>query len=74
MGNFWPSLPIHIPWSPGIPLLWDIVWWLFQAVIMTGLLIFLRSVALRIDRVRDGRPSVGSTTTAEESERHTPTV
>lgn len=55
--GFWPSLPIHIPASPGMPILWDIVWWLFQTVIMGILLYYLRSVAIKIDHVRDGQIS-----------------
>ena len=55
--GFWPSLPISIPASPGVPLLWDIVWWLFQAIVMVVLLIALRSIALRVDRIREGRVS-----------------
>lgn len=53
MSNFWPSLPINIPASQGMPLLWDIVWWLFQLTVMVTLLILFRVFALRMDRLRD---------------------
>ncbi|MCY0875509.1 MAG: hypothetical protein OWT28_04465 [Firmicutes bacterium] len=56
MGNFWPTLPIRIPASPGMPILWDIVWWLFQLVVMVTLLILFRTFALRIDRIRNEAP------------------
>jgi hypothetical protein len=71
--GFWPSLPIHIPASPGMPILWDIVWWLFQAVIMGSLLYFLRTAALRIDRVRDG-DTKGPAASVSETDRQTPTM
>ncbi len=56
--NFWPTLPIVIPKSPGIALWWDIAFWLFQAVIMTTLLVILRKWALDVDRLRSGKAPV----------------
>ena len=55
--SFWPTLPIVIPKSPGIALWWDIVFWLFQAVVMTTLLVVLRKWALGVDRLRSGKTS-----------------
>ncbi len=53
MGNFWPTLPIKIPYSQGEPLWWDIVFWIFQVVIMTTLVLLLIRWATRIDRMRE---------------------
>ncbi|MHB1627186.1 MAG: hypothetical protein ACYCVB_02240 [Bacilli bacterium] len=53
MGNFWPTLPIKIPYSEGMPMWWDIVFWLFQAVVMTGLVIMLVKWGTGIDRMRE---------------------
>ncbi len=54
MGNgFWPHFPYFIPSSPGMPHWWDIFWWCFQLVIMGGLLLALRHLAIRVDRDRD---------------------
>ncbi len=36
-----------------MPHWWDIFWWVFQLVIMGGLLLALRRIALRVDRERD---------------------
>lgn len=50
MNDFWPSAPFYIPYSPGMPNGWDLVWWLFQLGIMSGLLWLLYGVAIRVDR------------------------
>lgn len=55
--NFWPHLPLNIPYSPGIAHWWDPMWWVFQIVVMTTLLITLRKVALDIDRERGEKHS-----------------
>ncbi len=55
--NFWPHLPLNIPYSPGIAHWWDPMWWVFQIVVMTTLLITLRKVALDIDRERGEKRS-----------------
>lgn len=38
--GFFPSLPIRIPHSPGVPLWWDPLWWLFQ-IVVSGLIVFI---------------------------------
>lgn len=53
MGNFWPTLPITIPYSEGVPMWWDIVFWIFQAAVMTSLVIILVKWGTGIDRMRD---------------------
>ncbi|AUW93845.1 MAG: hypothetical protein C7B44_11490 [Sulfobacillus thermosulfidooxidans] len=50
--NFWPHLPLRIPYSIGMAHWWDPMWWIFQIVVMTVLLITLRKVAMDIDRER----------------------
>ncbi len=51
MGNgFWPTLPLKMPYSEGVPHWWDPAWWIFQIVVMTILLLTLRRVAMSIDR------------------------
>jgi hypothetical protein len=50
MEHFWPSLPVVIPNSEGMPMWWDIMWWVFQIVIMSTLLITLRNWAVKADR------------------------
>jgi len=50
MSSFWPSIPFYIPYSPGMPSWWDLVWWVFQLIVMSLLLLWLHSVALREDR------------------------
>ena len=52
MRPFFPTLPLKIPYSPGISHWWDPMWWIFQIVVMTVLLITLRKVAMDIDRER----------------------
>ena len=49
-GGFWPTLPLKIPYSEGVPHWWDPAWWIFQIVVMTILLLTLRRVAMSIDR------------------------
>lgn len=51
--GFFPHFPFFIPHSPGMPHWWDIFWWCFQLVVMGGVLLGLRSIALRVDRDRD---------------------
>ncbi|PWI57816.1 hypothetical protein [Sulfoacidibacillus thermotolerans] len=51
MNGFWPSIPFYIPYSPGMPNWWDLVWWIFQLVIMSALLLILHLVATREDQV-----------------------
>lgn len=46
----WPTAPFYIPYSPGMPNWWDLVWWVFQLGVMALLLWFLSNVALRVDR------------------------
>lgn len=53
MGSFFPHLPYFIPHSPGMPHWWDIFWWCFQLIVMAGLLLSLRAIALRVDRARN---------------------
>ncbi|HBQ94258.1 MAG: hypothetical protein M1294_07000 [Firmicutes bacterium] len=61
MRPFFPSLPLKIPYSPGISHWWDPMWWIFQIVVMSFLLLSLRKVAMDIDRAReDDRPSSSS--------------
>ncbi|MHB1683004.1 MAG: hypothetical protein ACYCYO_09330 [Bacilli bacterium] len=50
MSLFWPTLPFYIPYSPGMPNWWDLVWWIFELVIMSLLLVTLTVVATRVDR------------------------
>ncbi|AUW93327.1 MAG: hypothetical protein C7B44_00960 [Sulfobacillus thermosulfidooxidans] len=49
-GGFWPTLPLKIPYSEGVPHWWDPAWWIFQIVVMTILLLTLRRVALSVDK------------------------
>lgn len=46
----WPTAPFYIPYSPGMPNWWDLVWWVFQIGIMSLLLWLLSHIALGIDR------------------------
>lgn len=50
MHHFWPSLPLHIPYSEGIAHWWDPSWWIYQVVVMTLLLMYLRKLGKRVDR------------------------
>ncbi|MCI0182278.1 MAG: hypothetical protein OWR52_10420 [Acidibacillus sp.] len=59
--NFWPTLPIKIPYSEGMPLWWDIVFWIFQAVVMTTLVLLLIRWATRIDHIREQEDSLDAT-------------
>lgn len=54
----WPTAPFYIPYSPGMPDWWDLAWWVFQIVIMSLLLWFLATVAMRVDRdfVKSAQP------------------
>ncbi|MCY0875237.1 MAG: hypothetical protein OWT28_03030 [Firmicutes bacterium] len=59
MGGFWPKVPFYIPYSPGMPGWWDLVWWIFQIVVMSALLFALHKVGLREDREpHDDQPEV----------------
>lgn len=49
MGGFFPSLPVRIPFSPGIQHWWDPFWWAFQIIVMTVLLMTFRKVAMSVD-------------------------
>ena len=49
-GGFWPTLPLKIPYSEGMPHWWDPAWWIFQIVVMSVLLLALRKVAMSVDR------------------------
>ncbi|WP_053960862.1 hypothetical protein [Sulfobacillus thermosulfidooxidans] len=49
-GGFWPTLPLKMPYSEGVPHWWDPAWWIFQIVVMSILLLTLRKVAMSIDR------------------------
>lgn len=54
-GGFWPTLPLKMPYSEGMPHWWDPAWWIFQIIVMSILLLTLRRVAMSIDR--DEKPS-----------------
>ncbi len=60
MRSFFPSLPLKIPYSPGISHWWDPMWWIFQIVVMSFLLLGLRKVAIDIDRAREDEKSRSS--------------
>ncbi|SMC04198.1 hypothetical protein SAMN00768000_1516 [Sulfobacillus thermosulfidooxidans DSM 9293] len=49
-GGFWPTLPLKMPYSEGVPHWWDPAWWIFQIVVMSILLLTLRKVAMSIDQ------------------------
>jgi hypothetical protein len=49
--NFWPTLPFFVPGSQGVPLWWDILWWVFQIVVMSFVLYIVTRWALKIDRL-----------------------
>lgn len=57
MGGFWPKVPFYIPYSPGMPGWWDLVWWIFQIIVMSALLLTLHNVALREDRAPHDDPT-----------------
>ena len=57
MRPFFPTLPLKIPYSPGISHWWDPMWWIFQIVVMSFLLLGLRKVAMDIDRDRGEQSS-----------------
>ncbi|PSR26078.1 MAG: hypothetical protein C7B43_15165 [Sulfobacillus benefaciens] len=57
MRPFFPTLPLKIPYSPGISHWWDPMWWIFQIVVMSFLLLGLRKVAMDIDRARGEQSS-----------------
>ncbi|AEJ41164.1 hypothetical protein TPY_3006 [Sulfobacillus acidophilus TPY] len=46
---FLPHLPIRIPNSPGLPIWWDLMWWLFQILVMTSLLFYFNRIAGHLD-------------------------
>lgn len=54
--NFWPTLPIHIPPSQGVPLWWVTGWWAFQVVAMLAIIYVVTRWALRIDRLLEEAP------------------
>ncbi len=49
MGGFFPSLPVRIPYSPGIQHWWDPFWWAFQIIVMAVLLLTFRKIAMSVD-------------------------
>ncbi len=49
VSGFFPSLPVRIPFSPGIAHWWDPFWWAFQIIVMTVLLMTFRKVAMSVD-------------------------
>lgn len=51
MHNFWPTLPFFVPASQGVPLWWDVLWWIFQIVVMSFILFIVTRWALKIDRL-----------------------
>jgi len=53
MGGFFPSFPFYIPHSEGIAHWFDIFWWSFQLIVMGGLLLALRKLAIGADRERN---------------------
>ncbi len=48
--DFWPALPFYIPYSVGMPNWWDMVWWLYQLGLMSGVLWVLYGIARWVDR------------------------
>ncbi|UOF89829.1 hypothetical protein LSG31_18435 [Fodinisporobacter ferrooxydans] len=58
MGNFWPTFPFVIPNSPGIPLWWDLFWWIFQIVLISSLLYVLKTWCVKMDRMSDEEEEV----------------
>jgi hypothetical protein len=50
--TFWPHFPILIPASPGVHFGWQVVWWLFQIVVMGGTLILLQRIGIMTDEER----------------------
>lgn len=48
--HFWPSFPFIIQPSQGLPLWWDLSWWIFQIVIMCAVLYLITRWAVRVDR------------------------
>ncbi|KPV42144.1 hypothetical protein [Alicyclobacillus ferrooxydans] len=51
MDHFWPQLPLIVPGSEaGVGLWWFIAWWVFQIVVMVGLLVIVARWAVNMDR------------------------
>jgi len=53
MEHFWPSFPFIVQPSQGLPLWWDISWWIFQIVIMSAVLLLITRWAVRVDKELD---------------------
>jgi hypothetical protein len=55
VGGFFPSFPYFIPSTPGMPHWWDIFWWSWQLIVMGGILLAVRALALRWDRDQEAK-------------------
>lgn len=56
MNHFWPTLPLNIPVSQGVPLWWVVLWWVFQIVVFSFILFAVTRWALRIDKLINNAP------------------
>lgn len=50
--SFFPQLPVRIPFTPGLPIWWDVFWWAFQILVMTSLLLYFNRIADGLDQQR----------------------
>lgn len=68
MDSFWPTLPFLTPASQGLPLWWAITWWLFQIIVMVGILWTVTRWALKMDRVINHLPGKSKVTVDESGQ------
>lgn len=59
--HFFPTLPLLIPASQGVPLWWYISWWIFQIVVMGAIIWVVTRWALGIDKLMSKRSDAKST-------------
>ena len=49
--HFFPTLPLIIPASQGMPLWWYFSWWVFQIIIMGAIIWMVTRWAMKVDRL-----------------------
>jgi|GEM_PF-4426774 len=66
--SFWPTLPFMIPSSPGLHFGFQVLWWVYQIVVMGGVLLILQAVARHRDVDEESRRGEGSASAGSEEE------
>lgn len=49
MSNFLPQFPLKIPFGPGLPIGWDILWWIIGLLGLLAIVWVLTRLAIRLD-------------------------